>query len=1073
MAYYFVDDKFDEKINGKKRGDISLTFNTNAFNSMAAAYSSAVEWNKTDKDGNLVNELVFLDKEITSRVLFPAGKVSILSDENGKLTGSLKITADVSGGDASEVVFSNFNRVELAGANADTFAAGSKKTAKTYDKMLSAGTIKVGANSKVTTISGYKTVNIAGDNAIVGKVESENYTVNYKKDIPVSSRNRTNGSVTVKDDAAVLKDILGYSKVTLDDARVDGNIIGVVNDQLYTAIYTDGVFTGYKFETKPGSFVWVSVTDNVKWGETSVSGTLTVKQIAGDDGSVKVNDSTVGGSINNYKKVTVTDDSMVNGISRFDQITETDKKSCKTNKKGVATLTETCTVTQSFNGSLTIDESMIGAEKNDEFTAADAVGYSTVRMTNSSAGDIKAMNNVKDAWNISEKTVYQSADANVFKKENWQTDSAVQVISYDYTGKKAAAGSVTIKLDKDAESSKNYYCSSILGYKSVAVSGFNNKKDEDKDIKFAVNGCIYKESDVTETVKDTRVIGTIGSDGNSKTSLNGKLMRKDTESANGSVKLADAIVTGVIGGYKNVTIKDSMVWGGRDLPYGFQASVNKKSESTGVYTTAEDGKISLELTEKQSNKSAGTFKAENSIVYMPLKGFSKVTLTNTTVGHNIEHVGNYSSSGKYSFSWNDYAEYTANKIETSEDSENWDSYKKDIVNKSTGSVTIKLDKNFDKDVDYIYGQIIGYKNVSISGYNEGDAVKKVTVTSITGSDMTFTEEFKNNVTFGTLETVSVGKLTLNDVTVTDGVTGYANVSLKNSSVYGALVGGNETMQKLGSDRDYKVVEQQVVGSLTLENSYFGSSSGFKSVKVKSGLNSAELYLGTSNCKETFTVAENAVLVIDNLVLQSEDKLTVNGELVIHDGIGDDGWGCALSSIGGKGVVYGNNIVMQQISGVIANSRVTGVNLGQTSEYFRGAVLEVIDYSAETANIWEDVDSAYDGWLGNASGFSGLDFQDQTDCIRFTAEEDETVYISSNEWDNASVIGDTVKLMDKDGRVIEEGEIFQYENYLGQKTWRCTFDVAAGEEYVLCITRNDANSMSYRIGMSEPPIEFKN
>ena len=92
MAYIFVKKSFDSEITGKKRGDETLTFKDNAFATMAAAYNSKnIKWQAVDANGNPVNELVFLDNEITSRVFFPTGNVSVLSSETGKMTGSLPV----------------------------------------------------------------------------------------------------------------------------------------------------------------------------------------------------------------------------------------------------------------------------------------------------------------------------------------------------------------------------------------------------------------------------------------------------------------------------------------------------------------------------------------------------------------------------------------------------------------------------------------------------------------------------------------------------------------------------------------------------------------------------------------------------------------------------------------------------------------------------------------------------------------------------------------------------------------------------------------------------------------------
>ena len=185
----------------------------------------------------------------------------------------------------------------------------------------------------------------------------------------------------------------------------------------------------------------------------------------------------------------------------------------------------------------------------------------------------------------------------------------------------------------------------------------------------------------------------------------------------------------------------------------------------------------------------------------------------------------------------------------------------------------------------------------------------------------------------------------------------------------------------------------------------------------------------------------------DISLTTEDKLTVNGELILQAAAGEKAWNSRLSKIHGKGVIYANADTLQAVRGVIANSDVESKNLGATSKHFKGIALENTDNSAAHAVEWEEVDGEFGGWLGiNTEDFRELAFQDQVDYIKFTADRDGTVRINGSDWGNGT--SDTVQIAGMEGLAIAEGS--------------CLFEVAAGKEYIIGITRNDADSMSYTI-----------
>ena len=1071
MAYIFVNKGFDAKINGKKRDDVTLTFNSNAFNTIQAAYSAAgINWNDVE-DGDPVNKVVLLDNkcEITSGISYPANNMEILADENGKLRGTLKVTADISGGD-NNIRFSKFKNVELTNAMADDFYGGVESNSKTSTKLALGGKITVGENTHVGNIVDYQTVDIWGKNTQVAEVTGNgNVVKKNKEDNPVSMQNTVTGSVTVKDNAKVLGDITGYKNVTVEKAAVLGDIKGIANDLDVAAKYdNNNVLTGYEIaKVNDEKYTSVSVADNVKWDGTSAKGTLTIKKSAKDAGTVKLEKADVDGKILDFTTVKIEKDSTVKGVERFAQISQTLTQNYKTGKDNVVTLTETVKSNRTFNGSATISDSQIIDREQNQDKYGAVIGYNKVNVTNSLTGDIKLFDGSGDnIWKTSTvKNVYEAVDANVFKAENWAENAADFKVASEENHKYSSTGSVTVKLDKNAKAAEDYFVGNITGYKSVTIAALVDKNG--KVVAGVSTGNIFNKVDESYSLKDTRKVIVTGEGADAKNTYNGTLTGKYSKSAAGSLKVSNAVI-GAFNGYKNVTL-DNVLVNGNDV-FFTPENGSEKSERKSVFTTADNGKVEAVITEKITEKAVGTLSAKNSDVMMNLVDYTNVKLTNTIVRGVINSNFNSTEEGSYLFRWSNYASYTNDQIEKSDDlpettSTALVSSTVKSAKKAAGSVTVKLDKDLNDKLDYFCNSISGYKTVSVSGFCKDNKNKVFAVKgSIVGGDTASVTNKANSLTSRKNEYNSTGKVTLEYVKVAESVTGFANAVLKNTTVVYNVYGGNSVSAKGDADDEVKVVSQEAAGSLSMENSIVGGTvGGYKTVNVKKGFNSVEIYTGTANSKESVTIAKNAVLAVkNNLALNNEDKLTVNGELILQAGQGDNAWNSTLSKIDGKGVVYANAETLNKIKGIIANSQVEGKNLGATSKHFKGIALENTDNSAAQAAVWDEV-GEFGGWLGvNTKEFNDLAFQDKEDYIRFTAEEDETVYISSNEWDNASVICDTVKLMDKDGRVIKKGEFSQYENYLGQKTWQCTFDVAAGEEYVLCITRNYANSMSYTI-----------
>ena len=1080
MAYFFVNKGFDARINGKKRDDVTLTFNSNAFNTIQAAYSAAgIDWDAVE-EGDLVNKVVLLDNkcEITSGISYPANGMEILADENGKLRGTLKVTADISGGDNKSILFSKFKNVELTNALADDFYGGVESSSKTTDKLTLGGKIIVGKNTHVRNIVDYQTVDIWGENTLVNDVSGNgNVVKKNKEDKPVSMQNTVSGSVTVKDSAKVTGSISGYKNVTVEKAAVAGDIKGIANDLDVAAQYDENkVLTGYGITKNYDEkyYTSVSVADNVKWDGTAAKGTLTIKKSAKDAGTVKLEKAEVGGEIVNFTNVTLKDNSTAGGVKRFDQIAETVTQNYKTGKDNAVTLTETIKKTQSFNGSVTVKDSVVSCKDDqNQMVPGDITGYNRVTLTNSTAGDISLFAGTgEDVWKTSTvKNVYEAADANVFKLQNWKNNAAVAKVGSDENHKYSSTGSVTVKLDKNAKAAEDYFVGDITGYKSVTIAGYYDKKT--KKVKRIAAGVIFNKVDESESVKDTRKLTVTGEGKEQKSVYEGTLSSKSSQAAAGSLKVSYADIEG-FSGYKSVTL-DNVSVTGNGLGLGAAASGSKKEDQKSVFTTAEDGKISAEISSKTITKSAGSFTAKNSnissIISNIISNYQTVKLTNSSAG--VIYNSDSTKEEELVYKWDNYEKYAQDASNSTYEESALVSHKQKENSKSTGSLTIKLDKDLDKESEYGCGMIIGYKNVSISGYNKDGICKEYTVTDIMGGDTVDTSQYKNKLTSETQEFSSVGKATLENVRcisvidviagiggidVIAGIAGFANVVLKNTTIMnGGVIGGKGVKVKGDGDKEQelKTVSQDVVGSLSMENSVVDREvKGFKTVNVKKGFNSFGTYTGTVNSKESVTIAKNAVLAVKNLALNNEDKLTVNGELILQSK-DDTAWNSKLSKIDGKGVVYANAETLNKIKGIIANSQVESKNLGNTSEYFQGIAVENTDNSAAQAAVWDEV-ADFGGWLGvNTEEFKDLAFQDKEDYIRFTADENGKVTITGSDWGDGTT-KDIVQLVGEDtSRTITNGS--------------CSFDVTEGEEYIIGITRKDGNSMSYTIAFEAETV----
>ena len=116
-----------------------------------------------------------------------------------------------------------------------------------------------------------------------------------------------------------------------------------------------------------------------------------------------------------------------------------------------------------------------------------------------------------------------------------------------------------------------------------------------------------------------------------------------------------------------------------------------------------------------------------------------------------------------------------------------------------------------------------------------------------------------------------------------------------------------------------------------------------------------------------------------------------------------------------------------------------LNLGEYVKGFRGSTFEASDNLENKAVAWDGAEE-YTGWLGLGEEISVID---EVDYVKFTAEKDSILTISSESWSNGS--SDSVTI---GGSTVEITSEF------------ITWELKAGGEYLIGITRKEDNSMSY-------------
>ncbi|MBR7145626.1 MAG: hypothetical protein IKD10_11885, partial [Lentisphaeria bacterium] len=178
--------------------------------------------------------------------------------------------------------------------------------------------------------------------------------------------------------------------------------------------------------------------------------------------------------------------------------------------------------------------------------------------------------------------------------------------------------------------------------------------------------------------------------------------------------------------------------------------------------------------------------------------------------------------------------------------------------------------------------------------------------------------------------------------------------------------------------------------------------------VNKGDSTIGSYTGTDD-NDTLSIAKGAVLTAGEIVLtDAKDTLALNGTLILSDS------NFNVTKITGKGEIAAAATVWDAL-----DMDETVLNLGETSEYFRGTAYENADDTWKKAVKW-DGKSDYNGWLGDWSG--AKEGSDEVDFIKFKATENAKLTIGGEvDW----------LLLDKKGNVIESKKITAAGDYIIQ------------------------------------------
>lgn len=647
---------------------------------------------------------------------------------------------------------------------------------------------------------------------------------------------------------------------------------------------------------------------------------------------------------------------------------------------------------------------------------------------------------------------------------------------------------------------------SSIGVTAVNEDDFN--KFEDSVTAKAQKTLTLINSDTEETdftlfsdvsVKDNSFVGNISGGNfsssdktvfkNSKNDIKTTETHKYSYSASGKISVTSSLVKD-IENYKTATIKKSKIGDISNISY----SLSEKNDSTnGLVNTIVIDEI---------YSSSGTLTYDN-IKGQNACGYSTVKISDTNAGDVARTDGNGSSFFKRKITLtSDYSNgrYAANAVETItfeqtgkitvngnkttlEDIINFNSIT--VEGASVGNVSNNIRSKYTEKAVYDWDALEDYGNLdearktvssstdirkssgsavlkkgasadSLSGYKTVN-LDNAEITGNVDSGLTYTEKYnKTDTTSEKVRTYSrTGQFTAANAVVDGSVENFATVKLTASSV------GNVKLCAY-SEQKYKTVKGEVIvdtftnpidklaGKITLEKGSFAAGiSNYSSVIFKNSSagvvencsnvtfseeNTIAAYCGTSG-NDTFTINKKAVVTLtDSFDMNGgKDKLVVNGTLIL------DTYDINIPySITGNGEIvtskaYADNINIDRV-----------INLGTTTENFRGSAYEKSDDTAKKAVKWKNTDESYDGWLRQ-----GVGCVDTIDYIKFTTNDWGTIEISSEQW--AAGTNDRITLNGRELEIVDG---------------KAVETLFTGTDYILMIERNDEDSMSYSITIND-------
>ena len=883
-----------------------------------------------------------------------------------------------------------------------------------------AGSLSVKDRGSENSFYNFKDVNITDSNVseIIGgelietEKEKADGTGKWTDEVKASGKATVTGSS--------ISSVAGYSNVTVKDSYVSdlnavlGHLVGtpeISGDDHYFS--TNGA--GYYKDEESSTLV--AKADSVSGAISKVTTWNTV-------GSVTVSGAEAGvANICGYSKITLENGSDVDSVYAANG----SSKLVQTIKKGFKAVEEIA-VTDIAAGSLTL--------KNDA-DVGNVYGVKTVSITNGNAGDIEGIADYK----YSAKNTY-SFDGmedlfNYAGEDGFYFDESQSLTAEKQLSEKAT-GSVSVKLDKKAD--EDITVGNIYNYAKVDIAGY---KDYSVSVGDITSECI--------TEKET--------EDNSK----GAGSWLDEYSANGSVTLKDNVSAGNITNFANVTLKNATA--GAITAYDFSnVDLGGDPLVAGYYKSQEsqsaDGSYKIE----EEVKATGSVSLDNAQANS-IKGYAKVTLKNgSTVDGNIISTENYKKTEAYAAAKDKYT----------------DSYKVSLTNTLTA------------ENSYISGNIENFSTVKLVNTNVGRWAAGIDneegngtgTFSFTVNAKTATEDF---YTIGANETHPEGAIVaFKDVTISGvadfkkgnfigvevngAISGSGNLTLKNNVlVQGSIYGFQKVTITTAQVNDSISCDSDAKTSITVSDANIsGDIAGYKTVKYTQGdiagsifdasdvtLTNTDVIGGVYAQKLTvngeceigyyYGTEENDILTIKKGAFmevedseglyfdEGKDKLVVDGTLLLESALDFNEIG--LESLTGSGVIAASRDVYEATT-MLEGSKVKFVNLGNTSNGFAGEAAEKADNTAKKAaeadwDMYEGDPNLFilDGWLSK-----GTDIEDTCDWIKFTAQNDGVVsFFELGEADTLTVNG---------------------EQCSG------TFDIVAGTDYKICVTRNEEDSVQY-------------